>query len=338
MPPKTPKLDHVKFTWTKGKLYAYFRTGRYVDGKEVRNPLPPFGTAGFYEAYGSMLGAKTKRAKSIPTVAEAADLYQKSDAWKALKPSSHKLYSITLRKVMAEFGEFPLDDVKRKDVLAVLDEIEGAASRNIYVAVLGNVFKEARYRELTTATPTKDIPQFKTGEHAPWKSELLNAALAADDATVRLAVHLLYFTGQRIGDVCRMRWSDIAGNRIAVTQAKTGKHLRIHQHSSLQAELAQTPKRGLTILAQANGKRWAPSTILGKLQAFAEAQGAGRIVAHGLRKNAVIALLEAGCTIPEVQAVTGQSVEMVMHYASQIDQGHMSEAAILKMERGSRNG
>lgn len=333
VPPKNPTLAHVKFTRAKGKLYAYFRTGRFVNGKEVRNPLPEFGTAGFFEAYGAMLGAKTKRAKSIPTISSAADLYQRSDEWKALAPNSQRLYLIAMRKVVAEFGDFPLDDVKRKDILDVLDEIEGAASRNIFVAVLAVVFKFARYREMTTANPTKDIPKFKTGEHAPWPDDLLTAALAAEDDTVRLAVHLLYFTGQRIGDVCRMRWGDIAGQFIHVTQEKTGKALRIHQHKALQAELARTPKRGMTILAQPNGKPWTAKTILAKLQAFAKMQGAGRVVAHGLRKNAVIALLEASATIPEVQAVTGQSVDMVMHYAARINQGHMSEAAILKLER-----
>jgi integrase len=35
---------------------------------------------------------------------------------------------------------------------------------------------------------------------------VLEAGLKAEDDTVRLAVHLLYFTGQRISDVCAMTW------------------------------------------------------------------------------------------------------------------------------------
>jgi hypothetical protein len=39
------------------------------------------------------------------------------------------------------------------------------------------------------------------------------------------------------------------------------------------------------------------------------------LVFHGLRKSAVVMLLEAGATEGEVAAVTGQSMQMVAHYA-----------------------
>lgn len=41
-----------------------------------------------------------------------------------------------------------------------------------------------------------------------------------------------------------------------------------------------------------------------------------RLVFHGLRKSAVVFLLEAGCADAEVAAITGQSREMVEHYAN----------------------
>ena len=334
---KLPKLQYVKFTEVKGKVYAYFNTGRRKqNGALIYARLPDFGTAEFYSSYGAFKGARTKRMHVAPTVASVAELYQRSDRWNNLAENSRKLYRLTLNKVVEEFGDFPLEDVTRARVLDVLDDIPGGASRNMFVAVVGVLFKFARYRDMTTADPAKDIPKSPTGEHQPWPESLLKAALASEDQTVRLAVHLLYYTGQRIGDVCKMRWGDIEAGKIVVTPQKTKrfkKVLKIHQHEALAAELAQTPKRGMAILAKPSGRPWAAQTILLKLQAFAEGHGAGRIVTHGLRKNAVIALLEAGCTIPEVQAVTGQSVEMVMHYAAKVDQGRLSEAAILKMER-----
>lgn len=335
--PDKPRLKYVKFTREKGKLYAYFDTGRKkAGGGRLYAPLPAFGSAEFFPSYGAYMGARTKRQQVAPTVASVAEAYQRSDRFTRLAAGTQRAYTMSLKKVLAEFGDFPLDDITRRDVLAVLDEIPGGATRNLFVAVLGVLFKFARFRELTTADPIKDIPKAETGEHAPWPESLLKAALIADDQTVRLATHLLYFTGARIGDVVKMRWSDIQDGRIVVTPQKTKrlkKTLKIHQHERLAAELAQTPKRGMAILAKPNGRPWSQQTILQKLQAFAAEHGAGRIVAHGLRKNAVIALLEAGCTIPEVQSVTGQSVEMVMHYAAKVDQGRLSEAAILKLEK-----
>lgn len=334
-PPK-PTLRHVKFTEAKGNLYAYFNTGRKdAKGRIIFAPLPKFGTPEFYTSYSAYLGARTKRQQVAPTVASLADLYQRSDRWNKLADGTRKVYGITLKRVIEEFGDFPLEDVSRKFVLDALDDIPGPASRNLFVAVLGVLFKFARYREMTENDPVKDIPKSETGEHAPWPIDLLKAGLKAEDQTVRLAVHLLYYTGQRIGDVCKMQWGDIQDGRIVVTPQKTRrlkKVLKIHQHEDLAAELAQTPRVGMAILAKRDGRRWSEQSVRTKLQAFAVEHGAGRVVAHGLRKNAVNALLEAGCTIPEVQAVTGQSVEMVMHYAAKVDQGRMSEAAIIKLQ------
>jgi hypothetical protein len=57
-----------------------------------------------------------------------------------------------------------------------------------------------------------------------------------------------------------------------------------------------------------------------------------RLVFHGLRKSAVVMLLEAGATDAEVAAITGQSREMVAHYARQVSQRKLAAAAILKWE------
>jgi hypothetical protein len=41
-----------------------------------------------------------------------------------------------------------------------------------------------------------------------------------------------------------------------------------------------------------------------------------RLVFHGLRKSAVVFLLETGCTDAETAAITGQSRDMVEHLSS----------------------
>ena len=61
------------------------------------------------------------------------------------------------------------------------------------------------------------------------------------------------------------------------------------------------------------------------------------LVFHGLRKSAVVILLEAGCTDAEVSAITGQSRQMVEHYSRQVNQRKLAASAILKWER-SVNG
>ena len=56
------------------------------------------------------------------------------------------------------------------------------------------------------------------------------------------------------------------------------------------------------------------------------------LVFHGLRKSAVVTLLEVGCTDAEVAAITGQSRQMIEHYSRMVNQLKLAAAAILKWE------
>jgi predicted transcriptional regulator len=55
-------------------------------------------------------------------------------------------------------------------------------------------------------------------------------------------------------------------------------------------------------------------------------------VPHGLRKNAVNTLIEAGCTVGEVSAITGQTLAMVEHYAKQRNNLKLAKRAMGKWE------
>lgn len=130
-----------------------------------------------------------------------------------------------------------------------------------------------------------------------------------------------------------MTWSAIdCESRIAVKQEKTKKLLLIPIHRELQIVLDSIPKRAVTILTSANGTPWKAFQTASrkhKPKAIADA----RLVFHGLRKSAVVTLLEAGCTEAEVSAVTGQSLQMVSHHAKQVNQALLAKKAVLKWEQ-----
>lgn len=56
---------------------------------------------------------------------------------------------------------------------------------------------------------------------------------------------------------------------------------------------------------------------------------------HGLRKNAVNVMLECGCQVAEVSSITGQSFQMVEHYAKRVNRKRLARTAMLKFERGT---
>jgi integrase len=333
---RTPKLKHVKFVRSKGNVYAYFDTGkRDTKGNRVYASLPKPATTGFMDSYATHLGHRARRANPASSVATLADTFESSPEFKRLSKGSQRLYSITLKRICEQFGTFPVDGVTPRHVREVVNNrLTGNGARNIFLSVLGLLYTFARRRELTTAEPTKDVQAFRMGQHEPWPETLLQAGLSADHDRTRLAIALLYHTGQRIGDVVKFRWSDVRDGWLYFTQEKTRKPMSVPLHSSLKDELARTRKIGITILGNELGQPVSTETIRAELKAFGEANGE-QIVPHGLRKNAVNALLEAGCSVAEVAAITGQTFQTVEHYARRVNQKSLGEAAIIKMERNT---
>lgn len=155
-----------------------------------------------------------------------------------------------------------------------------------------------------------------------------------------LAIH----TGQRYGDLVRMRWSDYDGTYIRLKQRKTGAHVIVKATAALKAMLDKTPKAGPYILARADGRPWFTEKNdkeLGK--AFREhmkdaglyyADPKERLHFNDLRGTAVTLLAEAGCTVQETVAITGHTLEsankILEKYLARTKS--ISDAAILKFE------
>jgi integrase len=327
-----PRLDHVKYVRAKGRIYAYF-----WQAGGVLVPLPAPSAADFFTVYASLKAAREHQRAQTYSIADACAAFETSPRFTKRKPNTQKLYALTLRRIIRELGSFPLNDLTRPDLQLVLDHaMPGASSHNIFLVVLGLVYKLARQQGRTTLEPTKDFAREKLGAHAAWPEDVLAAGLASSHERTRLAIHLLYFTGQRIGDVMAMRWSDIRGGVVAVRQQKTDKPLLIPIHSALREELAATPKRGLTIITNSRGQPMTAQRVRAELKRHCAAHGQN-LVPHGLRKNAVISLLEAGCTVAEVASITGQTYQVVEHYARQVDQERLGRAAIFKLENHLEN-
>jgi integrase len=332
-------LPYVKYVKARGRDYWYFDTGTTVNGKAVYKRLPHLKDAGFGASYASFMAGRTRRANvaAYMTVGKMIELFEASPKFQALSAGTRKTYGIHLRKIEALVGNAPVNDLEPRDVSRMMDEHSATpGTANMILSVTGALYKWGRQRHhvLRTVNPTQDIAALEMGSHDPWPENVLQDALASDNDRVRLATHLLYYTAQRIGDVCRMRWSDIRGGVISVKQEKTDKPLEIVLHSALAEELARTPRRGMTILTNWRGQPVGDHPIRTALKRHAEQYGLN-LVPHGLRKNAVIALLEAGCSVAETASVSGQSFPMVEYYAKMRSQKRLSSAAILKWENKS---
>jgi integrase len=153
----------------------------------------------------------------------------------------------------------------------------------------------------------------------PWPVEKIAAFREACPVgnRARLIFEMCLGTGQRIGDVLKMRWSDIDGDGVKVRQGKTGAVLWVPLTGSLRAVLGATPRLGLTICAW--GGQGRPTSYRGAadlLMAVRVKIGAEAWDIHGLRHSAASELAALGCSDDLIQAVTGhRSKAMVALYA-----------------------
>lgn len=338
---KGRSMPRVKRVRAKGRDYYYFDTGTKNEaGKPILKRLPDISDRRFGAVYAAMQAHVSRRMTMVPrlTVSGLIDLYQRGPAYRALKPASQRNYDLQLRKLNEAVGNAGVDEIERRDVIALLDSLaDRPATANIVLAVFRALYKWGRDRGHASIDPARDIDPFDVGEHDPWPEQVLAAALEAEDRTVRLMVAMLYYTAQRVGDVCRMRWSDIRDGRFYFTQEKTGKDMSVPVHAELLKILEETKRQGLTIICGRGGGQMKIAAVRRRLQKFAKEMGV-KVVPHGLRKNAVNSLLEAGCSIGETAAISGQSLQMVEHYAKRRATAKMGSAAILKWEGQKKIG
>lgn len=331
-------MQPLKIEWLKivrpkrGGVYYYFKTGQKgPNGREILAPLPDKDDPTFWSVYGSLKAGRARRRNvaarlSLPAFVK---LFERSDHFRKLSDNTQDVYSLYLAQLAHQFNKAPADELTPQDMQLLVDDMAGKpGAANMILAATASLYLWGRRRRHVSAKPCEDVKAPEGGEYQPWPESLLSAALEADKPLVKLAVHLLYYTGQRLGDACKLRWTDIRDGRVELEQEKTGKLLSFPVHPSLAEHLATVPRTGLTILAR-DAKPYDRQQIRWHLQKFATGLGY-KIVPHGLRKNAVNSLLEAGCSVAETASVTGQSLAVVEHYAKARNNRKLSDVAVLK--------
>lgn len=320
------RLEYVWQIKSKGKTYLWFNTGlKKLNGRPALVRLPEAGSPEFGTKYAALKATRTK-AKNRQRLIAFDDLvrkYQTSTKFSNRAKGTQRTYQFYINRMLTMFGSYPASEIDRMDIRQLLEEL-GPGAQKMQLNVARTIFGFGVSQDLVTLNPAKDMKiDHDAVPHEPWPEAVLEDGLAG---TQRLAIAMLYFTGQRIGDVCRMRWSDIDDGVLTVKQQKTGKVLEMPVHDRLADILAEVPKSLTTIIATPRGKPLQPDALRLRIQQAVGSQ----YVPHGLRKNAVEALLECGCTIAETASITGQTMQVIEHYAKGINNRKMAKKAMGK--------
>lgn len=335
VPPQLP--PHVVMIKNRlGRPYYYLQRHRGTARAEKRQRLPDDPRSDeFWRAYARLTGASPEPA---PTRSFAAliDEWQDSAEWRQMAPKTRVEWARYCRHIRAAWGSLEVAGVEPYHVLRLRDTMaDRPAAANNLLRCLSVMLAWSVPRRWRADNPCREIKLLRTGDgYAPWTWDAIEASrgdLLARRPDLWWAAGVSLYTGQRQGDALAMRWDDIANGMLAVRQQKTAKRLAIPLHRDLQALLETIPRRAPTILTSSEGRPWTRDGFRSAWGKHRPAAAAG-LVFHGLRKSAVVFLLEAGCTDAEVAAITGQTREMVEHYARQVNQHKLAAAAVLKWE------
>jgi integrase len=337
----TVRLKYVNsFVDRHGRARFYFRVRGH------RWPLPNPGTPGFmaaYEACKARMATPAATARVIfgpNTLGWAIERFLASGEYASRAAATRRADRCILDELRRYAGGGLLRDLQARHVKNIRNHFRETFSNStadVATAVLSVVWNFAdEHLQLDLNTnPTIGIRRLhKTrSEREPWPEEVMAAFDANAAPAMRLAFLLLLYTGQRRADVVKMKWSQFDGESIEVLQQKTGEPLVIPCHKRLREGLERQPRNSEFILIGERGGPLVPESLSMAFRRTLRRAGITGYSVHGLRKNAGVALADAGCDMREIMAILGhRTFAMALHYTKRADQKRRARTAMDKWE------
>lgn len=384
-------INKVKKKLASGKVAIFY----YHRATGTRLPGLP-GSAEFLEAFKQADGIAPR---DVGTVAELIRAYLKGPQFveegtptrsrsrkrglKPLKQSTQREYKRMLAAIEAAeitndegeimkgktFGNMPIAALAAPRVigkfLAYQEQVgmESPREADNRLMVMSAVLSYAHRKGRIARNPLLGYQRMYDGDRSDiiWLEDDIKKFMEGAPIELQRALILALHTGQRYGDLLRLRWADYDGEYIRLKQAKTAAKVTVKVSAALKRMLEATAKVGPYILTRADGRPWFTAKNdkeLGK-EWRAQAEKAGlyrddylsesrnepdfqgeRLHFNDLRGTAITLLAEAGCTVPEIVSITGHTLQsatrILERYLARTKT--ISDAAILKLENAAATG
>jgi integrase len=327
--------EHVHRTVARGREYFTYQKGRGTKGAGPRIRLPHPADPAFWPTYYAISNTEVPK-PGAGTFAALIAAYRGSDEWiNDLAEKTKVDWNRYLGRIDTAWGPLAVVSLEPKHVVALRDKFaDTPAAANNLLRCLSAMVSWSVLRGWRSDNPCLIVPKLnRSVPNAPWSWSSIEIVRDRAPPELWWAAAVALYSGQRQGDVLRMKWSDIRDGLMSVVQEKTGTQVEVPVHRDLAVVLATIPKRSIFILTNSSAAPWTKDgfrTSWGRMTERLKLHTG--LVFHGLRKSAVVLLLEAGCTDAEVGAITGQSRKMVEHYAQQVNRRRLAASAILKWE------
>lgn len=328
-------VHQVKKRLADGSTVTYYyawRGGPRID-------VPP-GTEGFVQAYTNAQNSRKKDADG--TLLQLTSEFRRSGEFTSKSKHTRDAYLRYIKMIEAEFGDMPLAALERPkargEFKAWRDSMAANPRKADYAwTTLARVFSIAKDRGRIAVNPCEKGGRLYEADRTEliWTEADIAKFEAVAGPELRLALQIALWTGQRQGDVIRLRWSDYDGQTIRLRQGKTGVSVAVRVVPELRTLLDETKRRGPLICTNTRGRPWTSDgfkTSWGKAISRAKIVG---LTFHDLRGTAVTMLAKAGAPAAEIAGVTGHSLTDVnamldRHYLG--ERAALGEKAILRLE------
>lgn len=265
--------------------------------------------------------------------AELIEAYQNSREYAALVKSSRTDFDRMSRTFIDRWGFMEIGDIERRTIrdhmLRLRDEIAAtgrlhAADKHLAAAcrVLSFAYDRGKIA-YNHGYRMKYIAPSGTRRGISFDADQQATALGVMDADLALVFRLALYTGVRIGDLCRLRWTDLDRQGwLYVNPAKTRKSTNVELWlptfalPPLAAAIDTAPQRApeiLTYISRADMDRgqvklWQPHQVKRRWAELRGKIGMSHLHWHDLRGTCIQALSNSGCTEDEQAAISGHSL------------------------------
>lgn len=274
--------------------------------------------------------------------------------------STQREYKRMLMLLGEKFGKMPVKALESPRVRGVFLEYQEDIGRDRpreadnRLSVLSAVFTYAARKGRIKDNPLSGFERIYSGDRSEmiWTAADIATFMQTAPVELQQALILALHTGQRYGDLIRLRWADYRGETISLRQNKTKARVTIHVSQALRRMLDGMGRAGPYILTRPDGRPWfteGNDKELGKQwsahmvacglrpEGYADlpkAKKAEYLRFNDVRGTAVTLLAEAGNAIPQICAVTGHTLQSATRILEkyQAMTPALSKAAILAFE------
>jgi integrase len=326
-------------------------------GRTVSLPHAP-GHPEFEEAYAAAVEGRARKTAAVVRHPGAAQPRSLRAAWRMVPTSlpewgrldpetrarQDRIAEAFLRSRIVEgdaavWADMPVADMRRRHVKMILAERGDTphAARHL-LTVLRRMILVALDEEWIESDPTYKVrhrPAYVGWKAWPDEARAQFEAKWPLGSTPRLAYALALWLGNRRGDVATLPVSAIDGDKVRLTQGKTGRALVLGITPMLREALDAADLTGPTVLRTAYGEPFSAKSLTGRMADWTRAAGLppGHTL-HGLRKTLGKMLAEGGSTTRQIMDTLGHTdIKHAELYSREAEQERLARAGMNNVAR-----